>query len=510
MVLQPRVVNHSTSGVSGVALCAYVDDKEVARTTVAIGPGQTVTQALVYVPTEPGEHRGRFEVLPSTQDRFPDDDRFCFCLSIAPRSRVLLVTGPNRADGGVDEGYYLRAALTLPAYDQALNIPGDTPAAGKSIDLQELRQADLSALRLEGIDVVVLANCGKITPLQGACLRNFVAGGGGLLIFPGDQVEAANYNEMFSVPGLPGQRLMDIEVRPPEGDPDNAETFERLGRIDFSHPALRVFEPGEAIYWKSPRFYRRFHLDPGVSPTNAWILAHFSDGAPALVESRFREGKVVVAAFPAHARWTNLPLKPEFVPLVLHLIQRIQRPPEATVPTIVPPDAVAHVDASARWTQPAGTVIGPGGASHPLSFSRVAPGYSAAFEQTDERGFYAGEVNGQVAGMAKKTPLLFAVNVDPEESDLTQIGEEALRTLFPGVHFTFVDASSEAQRAYGDLGAERNIWKALIWSLLALIGLEFMLATLGGENATALGRALGSACAWARPRTWTGTDVTLQ
>jgi hypothetical protein len=358
--------------------------------------------------------------------------------------------------------------------------------------------------------VVVLANCGKVTPLQGGCLRNFVAGGGGLLIFPGDQVEPGNYNEMFSVPGLPGQRLTDVQFRSPEGDIDNAETFERLGQIDFSHPALGVFEPGEAVYWKSPRFYRRFHLDLGVNPKNAWPLAHFSDGSPALVESRFRDGRLVLAAFPAHARWSNLPLKPEFVPLLLHLIRRLQRPPDATVPACVSPDAVAHVEASARWAQLVGSVVVPSGRSQPLSFSRVAFGYSAAFEQTGAGGYYVGEVSGQVTGTAKKAPLLFAVNVDPEESDLTPIGEDELRALLSGVRLTFVDASSEAQREYGDLGVERNIWKALIWSLLALIGLEFMLATLGGEKAPALSRALGAVCAWGRPRTWTGTDVTLQ
>jgi len=42
---------------------------------------------------------------------------------------------------------------------------------------------------------VVLANCGGLQPPQFEMLRTFVAGGGGLLIFPGDRVNPTVYDD---------------------------------------------------------------------------------------------------------------------------------------------------------------------------------------------------------------------------------------------------------------------------------------------------------------------------
>ena len=55
--------------------------------------------------------------------------------------------------------------------------------------------------------MVVLANCGGLNAPQFDLLRDFVAAGGGLLIFPGDRVNPQIYNtQFFPVPGPQGER----------------------------------------------------------------------------------------------------------------------------------------------------------------------------------------------------------------------------------------------------------------------------------------------------------------
>src|SRR5207302_7069570 len=46
----------------------------------------------------------------------------------------------------------------------------------------------------------------------------------------------------------------------------------------------------------------------------------------------------------------------------------------------------------------------------------------------------------------------------------------------------FVDASAQAQQEHGSIGDEREIWRPLILIMFLVIGVEFMLATLGGQR----------------------------
>ena len=75
---------------------------------------------------------------------------------------------------------------------------------------------------------------------------------------------------------------------------------------------------------------------------NGWPLARFTPKEPALVESRFRDGKVLLASFPATSKWTKLPLKPEFVPLVLRMVNYGEHRPAVEGPSVVPADTTSR------------------------------------------------------------------------------------------------------------------------------------------------------------------------
>jgi hypothetical protein len=52
----------------------------------------------------------------------------------------------------------------------------------------------------------------------------------------------------------------------------------------------------------------------------------------------------------------------------------------------------------------------------------------------------------------------------------------------PGADVMFVDASAQAQQEHGSIGDEREIWRPLIVLMFVVIGVEFLLATLGGQR----------------------------
>jgi hypothetical protein len=489
-LLTPRVVNYSKTEPAELTLSAFIDDKEVARTALTVEPGQTATRSFVYTPTEPGLRRGRFEITGQAPDRFPDDDRFLFTLDVRPRLRVVLVNGLKSDDPEKDEAAYLHTALS----SRAEMAPAEKNPAGPqttkeilaSLDVQEVTEPGLTQDTLKDASVVVLANCGGLSDAQFALLRNFVREGGGLLIFPGDRVAPIRYNTaLFPVPGPQGERLTAANLTAPMGDPNRAETFETFAALDLAHPALSVFESASPAtrHFRTVQVYRRFGIELPPKRGNAWPLARFSSGAPALVESRLGDGTVLLAAFPAHPRWGNLPLKPDFVPLMLRLVSHAEHRPEAEVPPVVVADSTAEVSVTRAWGDVEATVKGPSGAPVPIALERSGARLLGAFEKTAQRGYYTVEARSNRPDQLKAATLAFAVNLAPEESDFTLLDEPAIRKLLPpGVKLTFVDASAEAQDLHGAVGNERELWPFLIWVVFAVIGLEFLLATVSGRK----------------------------
>src|SRR3569623_157439 len=109
VALKPPVKNDSQTETLEVTVGVFVEDEEVARVPLTIKPGDAAEKEIVYVPTEPGTLRCRFEI---SEDRFPDDDQFLFTLAVSPPIKVLLVNGNPAADPYENEGLYLRTALT--------------------------------------------------------------------------------------------------------------------------------------------------------------------------------------------------------------------------------------------------------------------------------------------------------------------------------------------------------------------------------------------------------------
>jgi hypothetical protein len=489
-VLRPRVVNYSKAETAELTLSVFIDEKEVARTPLTLKPGETAVRKVNYTPTEPGVRRGRFESTGKAPDSFPDDDRFLFTLSVEPRVRVVLVNGNTAPDPAVNEARYLYTALTSRAQTSApAKKPGPLDAARdlqRSLDVREVAEPNLNADALRDASVVVLANCGALQPQQFEWLRAFVGAGGGLLIFPGDRVNPAVYNDQFfPVPGPQGERLTAATLGPAEGDPDKVETFEQLAAFDYAHPALAVFDnpDPDARHFKTVRVYKRFKILLPPKRGNAWPLIRFSSGAPALVESRLGDGSVLLAAFPAHPRWGNLPTKPDFVPLVLRLVSHVEHRPDVEVSPVVVADGVAEVAVRTTWSPAEATVKDPAGRSLAQPLERSGARLLGGFERTAERGYYTVDVRGGRPDQLETANLAFAVNLAPEESDFTLLDEGQLRELLPTAELTFVDASAEAQQLHGTVGQQREVWPVLVWVVFGLIGVEFLLATLGGKKA---------------------------
>jgi hypothetical protein len=537
LVLKARVANDSKTESAEVTLSTFIDDKEVARSPLAIKPGDTADKEIIYVPTEPSVHRGRFQI---GDDRFPDDDQYLFTLAVEPQIKVLLINGNPAADPLENEALYLRTALTARGEEAQAQQPksaAQAPAAAtsaqpapsaaataltpakeyvRSLDVQEIPEGNLNQELLKGASVVILANCGSLNSEPFKWLREFVSTGGGLMIFPGDRVNPDVYNrEFFTIPGAQQERFVPVNLAGPVGDVQKFETFAQFSSVAYEHPALSVFDDREARYLTTAHVYRRFPLVLDEKRADAVSLLKFSPKEPALVEGRYHDGRVLLAAFPATPKWSNLPLKPEFVPLLLRLVNHVEHRPEFEVKrSVVPAGGAAEIEVAANWSPRPGEPPfcevsierqAARSTEYPVEFERSGTRWVGGFEATALKGYYLVDVKGGRAEQPKHATAEFAVNLAADESKFVAANEDQLREWLPGVDVTVVDATAETQQEMGAVGNEHEIWRGLLLIVFAIIGTEFMLATIGGRKLdTGEDISVGERIKQYSPGTWVG------
>jgi hypothetical protein len=496
--LRPRLANFSTAATSGTVR-VEVDGQEVARFAVSVPPGKITSRTATYVPTKPGPLHGRYVV---ERDRFEPDDEYLFCLNVAGPAKVLLVNGKPDADPFKDELVFLRTALRSRYRDDAA---ADSKGALRTLDagslsIEEARDGEWSRERLQGVGLVVFANAVQFSNDQLRDLREYVDRGGGAIFFPGDR-QNGQYGRLFGKTGPGEGPLLPVEVEGALGDAGGRARFERLAAVDYSHPVLTVFRPGEGKeYLASARFFRYFPLRVEREDRYCFTIARFGNNRPALVEGRYGKGIVLLAAFPVSAEWSTLPLVgSDFVPLILRMVAYAKRKPDLVVPAAVRPGAVAALSAAQRLEEATATVVGPdkGRTNVPL-----APGsgdLGGKFEKTDVKGYYQTELSARepaprrreenyLQGAPRERQVSvtagFAVNAAPEESDFTVFASDEVASVL-GDQATIVDLSGTEGDVASELTEKREIWRWLAYGLLAIFCLEFFLATLRGPRSAA-------------------------
>ncbi|HVJ83818.1 MAG TPA: VWA domain-containing protein [Planctomycetia bacterium] len=497
--LRPRLANFSGASTSATVR-VEVDGQEFARFAVSVPPGKITSRTATYVPTKPGPLHGRYVV---ERDRFEPDDEYLFCLNVAGPAKVLLVNGKPDADPFKDEMVFLRTALRSRYRDDT----GGADAKGAlrtldagSLSIEEARDGEWNRDRLQGVSLVVFANAVQFSNEQLRDLREYVDRGGGAAFFPGDR-QNGQYARLFGRTGPGEGPLLPVEIEGPQGDANGRSKFERLAAVDYSHPVLTVFRPGEGKeYLASARFFRYFPLRIAREDRYCFTLARFGNNRPALVEGRYGKGIVLLAAFPVSAEWSTLPLVgSDFVPLILRLVAYAKRKPDLVVPAAVRPGAVAALSAAERLEEATATVVGPDKERTNVPLSPGSGDLGGKFEKTNAKGYYQTELSArepaprrreenyqQAAPRERQISVTagFAVNAAPEESDFSPLTTDEAGSLL-GEQATIVDLSGTEGDVASELTEKREIWRWLAYGLLAIFCTEFFLATLRGPRSAA-------------------------
>lgn len=462
-----EVTNFGDAPVERATISMSVDGIEARPLTIRrIGPDETELRTWSHTFETPGEHTVVASLKESPADAVRVDSRRHLAVNVKTAINCLLVDGEPAGPRDDGETFYLKPALDPRTFDQQRETV---------FLVERVRDTELSAAMLEGLDVVFLANVAALQPSQADALRRFVSDGGSLVVTLGDQVQATQYNQDLYDEG---QGLMPAFIAPPlgstEGGPEADPVAFDIRRLD--HPALAAFAeaPGGAGL-DMVHIYKYYALKLPVESADSRAILYFSDGNPAMVEKLFGRGRVVMFATTADAEWTDLPRLPPYLQLIHELMDYVTPDVLWRYNRIVGAETVIPVSAGLRGEQI--TLTRPDGSTEADLQPEAQEGrYVLKVDQLDRAGVYT--LEGRQFGRRS-----LAVNVDTRESDLAHIEPQDLTERLGGAPVLMADgqgglaAVMETQKTAG--GWARNLLAVMIVALL----LETFLAWFFNRNA---------------------------
>jgi hypothetical protein len=453
MRISVEIANFAAAPVKDLPVTLLVDGKAVAKGLVDLPGSARVSKRFFHVFESARDEAGK-RAEPDTGvhdvavqlsgDALPGDDVRFARVEVQRDVSVLVVDGDPRTSRRDDEVFYLETALR-PGDVSAAQLDVTTIDAGNSLGTtsrETPRPAPLAAStspdelggrRLGDFDVIFLCN---VKVPDGIALRDYVRHGGGLFIAIGDNVDPDTYNEALG--DLLPQPLQAVRsVAATISDRDDGERraagsddVQHLGRFDRNHPALAPLAESHAADSLEAARFARYALFKPTAEGARQVLLRFADGAPALIEGRVGEGRVMVFASTIDRDWNDLPIQPIFLPLMQTISRYLGRAPlrDPEPPLVV---GQRH-DVPLRDRDLRVEISSPSGRTYLFERDKVAGRRALGFAATDEPGIYKVAVAGADGVLRPRREASFVVNVDAGESDPTKIAPTRLAALAAG------------------------------------------------------------------------------
>jgi hypothetical protein len=274
---------------------------------VTLTPGRT-TALDFEVPASANLESGLVRFHLELSDGLPADDEYLLNLDTQGSVRVLLVENPATATESSPSGHHLQTAL------KALS-----ETAGQLLRLTTISAIEAKASDFRTADVVLLADVPELSDEAMTALEERVRGGAGVAIFLGAAGKPAWLNDRLYKRLDPANGLLPARVRPAALDENRLAP---LTSVQWSHPLLAGLDDTKVGDLAQMRF-RSWYEFAGDFDEHARVLARIDEGAPALIERTLGAGRIVILNTGANDRWSDLPRRKSYVPLIDRLMSHL-------------------------------------------------------------------------------------------------------------------------------------------------------------------------------------------
>jgi hypothetical protein len=217
---------------------------------------------------------------------------------------------------------------------------------------------------------------------------------------------------------------------------------------------------------------------------------------------------VIVSGLAVTPDWSNLPVHPAFVPLMLRAVQHVRPEPPAMAAESVHPYDPAPVRLQDAWRRAVVQATSPSGGRRAIDTVAGDDGVTGALDDTRAVGFYEFDIEPPAGQTTAPLRLGMTVNRDVETAAFEPLAPTEVTATFAPHAATLLTGTAEDPTLHTRLTGRREIWRWLIAAVFGLFVLEFLLSTLrppapAGTNETPrgwrtrlsdwLGRAVGNA-----------------
>jgi len=449
-----RIRNHGPASTEELELGIQVDGKSLSSGRLdPIPPGEATEHTFEVAFDKPGRHT--LHVSLAHDALAPDDDRY-LVLDIQDSIPVLIVNG----DRDVQSIDYIAFALA----------PGGEARTG--IDPGVRAPEALAAEPLSPYRMVSLYNVPKLAAQAVKALETYVADGGALVIFPGDQVETAFYEQVLY---REGEGLLPAPILSPKEIPQ--DFFGGTGQLIFeSHPVFKVFQGERNPFIQAVRVFKAFTTREDWQPgEEVRVVARLNTGEPYVIEKSFGNGHVLLFLSALGPKWTNWPKNPSFVITMLELQSVSAKSGLSEIAQKVGSPLELELDGQ-EYRRDLTLVL-------PIGDEGEAVRITASPRRDDPTKIRASFPGTYLAGLydAILTPVngvpekrTFAFNTDPLEGDLRLVRKQQLSSRLKGVSFRFQDVGD---LEWFDASSDRHeLMNLLVAALVFFLIVEQLLA----------------------------------
>jgi hypothetical protein len=461
--LRAHLRNFGTASYPELKVVFRVDGKEqdVVQTGLAAGHRGQVLFAHRF--EKAGSHTVEVE---AQADGLRADNVFFASVPVSDRLPVLLVEGDP--GNGPMKGETDFAEIALQPYGSARVDMADLISAVK------IRPEDLHPARIEKAAAVILANVSGFTPSQVAALEEFVRNGGGLLIFPGDRVDPAVYNTALF---KEGRGLLPFAFEPIPAQTPSAQPAAAVAEQRFEDPVLEIFNDPRNGRLSEASIQKWLRLREESAPAATGpgkVLARLDNGEVFLAEKQWGAGRVIQCATALDADWSNLPMRPVYLPLLQRLTVYLcgSSFPGRNLEPGQPLMAVLGRNEAGKTLK----LKTPEGMEREVSVLQQGDRGVLEYTDTHKPGIYT-------LTLADGAPIHFVVNASRKESDLKRLSDGEILDLARANGVDLVSSAEEYIQRDRALRFGRELWRPLLWGLLALVLGELVLAQRFGSVA---------------------------
>lgn len=290
--IKTTVSNFGNRASPNLLASVYLEGKRVAQKNLSLDPFGQADAEFSVVPGRSGYNDCSIQI---EDDPLMDDNQRYFSI-FAPQAAKIIFTARSGDD--------LRLPMLAVSSKDPAGLDGPAPFKFTAHDKFALEN-------IFDFDLAVVSGIQSLPENQLARIRDFVSGGGSLIIFPDDQIDIQSFNKNISkyfnistLHEIVGSDMLKANLTFSFVDLDNP-LFEGMFLKDLTDLKSRNIDP--------PSIYKSLQIQPDPGANNIIMI---SGNMPFLTEHRLDRGRIFLFSVAPGLTWSDFPLKGIFAPLM--------------------------------------------------------------------------------------------------------------------------------------------------------------------------------------------------